>query len=689
MLGTNTMIDAALKTLLILLAVTTLHAEVKPTPLAVDDHTVFLLEANTAGAFVDRVGKVQPVIADGGVVQDAVAGPCLQLGAENKSGIVIKDGGVFDFARGFTLDAWIRLDAPPVKPATFALKVGSVDWSLDTGKLSSVWQVFPRADIFTTTPTQYNYYSFGMEAMNGLVDLPVREWTRLTISYDTALGAFTTLVNGMVDRRRYRAGGPEPLQCEAKNALILLSGVKNCRVASLKLSTGTPTVVAPSMEAWLNALPYRGQAMITLDHIDPRLPLPIEVNIITEKASGAATTLQRLSLDTHARRDLVFDMPSWVNSIHTFTINAAARGQQCFNRTLRMSNVKPAGRTMLHEDHSLSRDGRKFFPLMVYHAMPDDFPLLAELGFNLIHNDFNLSQAHSHRGAALDKALLECLNAAEKNHLFMLPAANSAFGNLGVIPLAKNHPALLMWYHADEPWGDIARLHDSYNTIKMIEPDLPLLIVQNNPARLQDTAVAADILAMDPYPIPNVSLRSVADATKACIRAVADRKPVWTVLPQYGAKIPTLEELRCMAWLALASGANGLGIYAWDDRTRDPKTNEYKGWHTREHPEQIENLRIVLREIHEHESILIAPKAAQQPAPMSNPALHALIREANGKRWLILANDSRRQEEATMDLDDANASTARSLVKGNADLTFANGKTRVQVPALGVGISMN
>lgn len=680
------MIDAASKTLLTVLAVTTLHAEVKPTPFAVDDHTVFLLEANAAGVFVDRVGKVQPVIADGSVVQDAVAGACLQLGAENKNGIVIRDGGVFDFSRGFTLDAWIRLDAPPAKPATFALKVGSFDWSLDAGKLSSVWQVFPRADIFTTTPTQYNYYSFGMEAMNGLVDLPVREWTRLTISYDTALGAFTTLVDGMVDRRRYRAGGPEPLQCGAKNALILLSGVKNCRVASIKLSAGTPTVVAPSMEAWLNALPYRGQAMITLDHIDPRLPLPIEVTIVTEKASGSASTLQRLSLDSHARRDLVFDMPSWTNSIHTFTINAAAGGQQCFSRTLRMSNVKPAGRTMLHEDHSLSRDGRKFFPLMVYHAMPDDFPLLAELGFNLIHNDFNLSQAHGHRGEARDKALLECLDAAEKNHLFMLPSANSTFGNLGVIPLAKNHPALLMWYHADEPWGDIARLHDSYNTIKMLEPDLPLLIVQNNAARLQDTAVAADILAMDPYPIPNVSLRSVADATTACIRAVADRKPVWTVIPQYASKIPTLEELRCMAWLALASGANGLGFYAWDDRTRDPKTNDNKGWHTREHPEQIENLRIVLREIHEHESILIAPKAAQQPAPMSNPALHALIREANGKRWLILANDSRREEEAVLDLSSTKTSQATSLIKDHPSLSFASGKTTLKLPPLGVGI---
>ncbi len=659
----------------------------KPQRFTADQDTVFLLEADTTtGALVDRAGKVKPVVTNGSVVQDEVAGACLQLGAENTKGITIQDGGTFDFSRGMTLDAWIRLDSLPEKSSEFALKVGSFYWSLDKGKLTAGWLVFPKTEIFTTTPQQYKDYSFGMETMNGLVDLPVRQWVRLTASYDPALGAVTHLVNGMVDRRRYRAGGAEPMPCDGKSALTLLRGLKNCRVAGIKLSVGTPNVVPPGMEAWLNALPYSQQAMITLDHIDPRLPLPLEVVITTELPSGAATTLQRLTLDSHARRDLVFSTPTWPDTIHTFFITATAAGQQCFSRTLRMGNVKPAGRTLLHEDHTLSRDGRKFLPLMVYHAMPDDFPLLAELGFNLIFNDFNIRQTYGSKGERHDKALLECLDAAEKNHLFMLSAANSIYGKLRHIPLVKKHPALLLWYHADEPWGDILRLQDSYNTIKMLEPDLPLLIVQNNAARLQDTAVAADILAMDPYPIPNVSLRSVADSTKACFRAVADRKPVWTVIPQYETKIPTRDELRCMAWLAFASGANGLGIYAWDDRVRDEKTGTLKGWHTREHTEQIENLRAVLKEIRQHEPILLAPKAAQQPAPLTNRALHALIREAKGKRWLITATDSRRAEETTLDLSAAPAATAKSLVEGNPALTFTNGKTTLKLPPLGVGV---
>jgi hypothetical protein len=670
----------------VLLALT-LPAQTVPAPLVPDEHTLFALGADPAsGTLTDRTGKVKKLTAEGRVVHDAVAGPCLEFPSESKGGIVIPDDGLFDFSQGMTLDAWIRLDTPPDKNASFALKVGSFAWSLDKARLTAAWQVFPRAEIFTTTPTQYPYYSFGMETMNGLYDVPLREWVRLTISYDTSLGCVTTLINGMVDRRRYRAGGPEPLQCDPKKPLTMLSGLAGCRVASVKCSSGRPSLVPPGMEVWLNALPYRGQMMITLDHIDARLPLPIEVAISAEKASGGASTLRRLRLDSHARRDLIFNTPEWPNSIHSFTVSAAAGGVQVFQRTLRASNVKPSGRTLVHADHSISRDGRKFFPILAYHAMPEDYALLAELGFNIIHNDFNLSQAHGHRGEARDKALLECLDAAAKHQLFLIPSANSVFGNLHVIGLAKNHSATLLWYHADEPWGDIGRLQDSYNAIKMLEPHLPLFIVQNNPGRLQDTAVAADILAMDPYPIPNVSLRSVASSTKASIRAVADQKPVWTVLPQYETKLPTLEELRSMLWLALASGANGLGIYAWDDRVRDPKKGTYSGWYTREHPEHVSILRAALTEVRAHEAVLLAPRAERQPEPSRNPAIHAFLRQADGKRWLILANDSRRAEEGEIDLGAPSDAKARSLFGAGEGFSFAEGKTRLRLPALGVGL---
>ena len=347
-----------------------------------DAKTVFLLRTDAAkGALVDSTGRFQPTVRGGEVVADTVWGACLKLGDGDANGITIKDEGKINFADGMTLDAWVCFDDPlPVKGAQFALKVGSFSWDLMKRKLNTAWMVFPSEEIFTTAPQQFKYYPVGGDTINGLMDVPLKKWTRLTVSYDESLGVVTTLIDGLVDRRRYRYRGPQRLQCDGKSPLTLLSGFRNCRIAAIKLSTGAPDVLPPSMEAYLNALPYRGQVMLTLDHIDPRLPLPIEVAIVWEKASGAAATLQRLTLDSHARRDLTFDAPTWLNSQHTYTVSAASGGRQFFSRSLRLGNVKPAGRAMIHDDLALSREGRKFFPLMMYHAMPEDYALMAGIG---------------------------------------------------------------------------------------------------------------------------------------------------------------------------------------------------------------------------------------------------------------------------------------------------------------------
>jgi hypothetical protein len=578
----------------------------------------------------------------------------------------VKDDGNMRFEDGVTLEAWLFFEEPPPeKGALFGMKIGSFAWDIRNAKLNTAWLNFPNEPIATTTPEQFKYYPVGVELINGLLTLPTGKWVRLTASYDQGLGVVTTLVDGVIDRRRYRYRGPQSLQSDRKSPITLLQGFRNCRVGAIKLSTGRPDVVPPSMEAYLNALPYLGKVMITLDHIDPRLDLPIDVTIGWEKASGAAVTLQKLTLDSSARRDVIFDAPTWANSLHSYTVQATSKGQQCFSRTLRLANVKPAGRTTINEDRTLSRDGKKFFPIMIYHAMPEDFPLMAELGFNVVLNDFNLNRAHAGDRPGYIKTLTECLDAAEKNHLYMIASANAGYGKLFTIAAAQKHPALLLWYGDDEPWGDLTRLTESYNTIKMLEPDVPILVVQNNYSRLQDTAPGADILATDPYPVPNVSLRAVVDATQTALRASASHKPVWAVLPQYGGKVPTREELRCMTWLAIASGATGLGYFTWDERVIDPATKQLKGWFTKDHPEQIEDLRAVLKEVRTLEPILLSATAPQQPTlTPANPAIHVLLKESAGHRYLIVANDSRQAEETTLKIEGAADATLRRIDGG-------------------------
>lgn len=654
--------------------------------LTADERTIFLLETDsTTGAFRDRIGKHLPMVTGGTFESDPVWGRCLRLGDGDKNSISLKDDGRFNFKEGMTLDAWLWLDEPlPAKGASLALKVGSFAWDLSKGKLNTAWMVFPREDIATTSPLQFNYFPVGGDMINGFMDVPLKKWTRLTMSYDEALGRVTTCINGMTDRQRYRYRGPEPLQCDARSSFTLFEGLKNCRIGAVRLNSGRPRLAAPSMEVFVSALPYEGKVQITFDHIDPDLPLPIEVVMVWEKASGSAETVRTILLESHAKRDEVLDTPTWKDSLHTVSVNANAGGRAVFAKSFRVANVKPTGATLLHPDHTISKDGKKFFPLLMYHVMPEDFAQVADLGFNIVYNSFNLSRHATGGKEGYDRLLSQSLDAAQNNHLYLITATDATFNHLHTIPVARNHPAMLLWYGADEPWGDLTRLTESYNTIKMLEPNLPVLIVQNNYSRLQDTAPGADILATDPYPVPNVSLRAVADATQACIRATSGRKPVWTVIPQYLGKIPSREELRCMAWLAIASGANGLGFFDWDERTRDSRSSPLKGWYTREHPDQVADLRSVVSELRGAESILLVPNAVYQPK-IVNPALHVIVKEAQGKRWLIVASDSRRKEAGVIEFPEAFDALGKRL-GSDGELRIVGGKAELETPPLGAGI---
>ena len=102
---------------------------------------------------------------------------------------------------------------------------------------------------------------------------------------------------------------------------------------------------------------------------------------------------------------------------------------------------------------------------------------------------------------------------------------------------------------------------------------------------------------------------------------------------------------------------------------------------------RISDLRAVLQELRSLEAMLLAPPAAQQPTLQpTNPALHVLIKDADGKRWLIVANDSRRAEETTIEFGATPDADARNnLGEGSATLSIRSGKAAVKMPPLARG----
>jgi hypothetical protein len=83
----------------------------------------------------------------------------------------------------------------------------------------------------------------------------------------------------------------------------------------------------------------------------------------------------------------------------------------------------------------------------------------------------------------------------------------------------------------------------------------------------------ADVKSDDIYPVPENALPCVASYADITVQGAAG-KPAWLVLqmgpvrPHFGDKDrhPTMTEVRCMTYMALAHGITGLGYYSFSER---------------------------------------------------------------------------------------------------------------------------
>jgi len=198
----------------------------------------------------------------------------------------------------------------------------------------------------------------------------------------------------------------------------------------------------------------------------------------------------------------------------------------------------------------------------------------------------------------------------------------------------RTHPAVAGWYIYDEPAlsgrtpDEMAYLYRMADEIDPYHPKLACLVFWTD-ARFNDTF---DVLMPDPYPIRaqgSQPLRSVAEAVRAARRTVRDEKPVWPVLQWYkyeGGRFPNAEELRCMAFLAVAAGAKGLTWYSFYHGYKDNAA----GW---------PDVARIGRELRSVEDIVLAPYAdvRLQVEPPDAP-VECMLKRTEGKLHFVLVN---------------------------------------------------
>ncbi|MFK7692805.1 carbohydrate binding domain-containing protein [Paenibacillus sp. HJGM_3] len=219
-------------------------------------------------------------------------------------------------------------------------------------------------------------------------------------------------------------------------------------------------------------------------------------------------------------------------------------------------------------------DGQPFFPVIAYHGYAADYPYLKEIGVNTVQGTNTTSEA----------ALQTMLDTAQANGLKMLV---TLYYDMKVkenfeltrqfVTKFKNHPAVLGYMIMDEPSTNgipQSELLDAYKLIRSIDQVHPTYMVEADPLYYYQTGQATDILVTDVYPYSQnggLPISAVGNGVRKAVESVGGVKPIWTVLQTFKIPgttwnyLPTIDQVRNMAYQAFLAGSQGLAYYSIND----------------------------------------------------------------------------------------------------------------------------
>ncbi len=148
----------------------------------------------------------------------------------------------------------------------------------------------------------------------------------------------------------------------------------------------------------------------------------------------------------------------------------------------------------------------------------------------------------------------------------------------------RNHPAMLGYCLADEPWSwgseanVAANLEEGYRLIREYDKENIIFSVDNMEQFHQKSAMLGDVLFVDHYDAPNGG--KIYNKVSAAVEAAGGRMPVWTALGAYKQieYYPTADQVRNEIWQAFIAGADGIGYYAISYSDFDEAGNPVPIW---------------------------------------------------------------------------------------------------------------
>ncbi len=423
--------------------------------------------------------------------------------------------------------------------------------------------------------------------------------------------------------------------------------------------------------------------------VEPRWGWSQEPRPVLEAYVGPARAVRRAQVQIDGRPAKVLSLEGATlrfqpsaplqPGLHEVNIRVWGEGDRTLATDALFCNKAAGSRVTINAANRLVVDGKPFFPLGTYRDPSDtltDFSGLEEAGFNLTHSYYFEDQKTGDSAQAR-----EYLQAADRHGLKVFLGLRRDRIREGDWAWCErfagelmDEPALLTWYLMDEPevrGVSVAQLGRLRDGLRRVDPFHPASAVFCTPGVFKAYAPACDVFWCDPYPVPGQPLTMVEKWTKAAREAAGPDKPVWIVLgahdmPYWRAspderkrlgesRRPTYEETRCMVFLALAAGADGL-VWYWAPNS---------AYHIqKEAPTVWSGLVRTVHELRLLMPFLLSADDPEHRALAVPEPFRVWSRAAEGRRLLAVINSA--NEPAELDLE-LHAPTRAVVLHGSGD----------------------
>ncbi len=323
----------------------------------------------------------------------------------------------------------------------------------------------------------------------------------------------------------------------------------------------------------------------------------------------------------------------------------------------------------IDENLRLIHNGEPFFPLGLYlsGANENEIKLLGDSPFNCVMPYQGIKRETV--DALLDAGLYTIYSV--KDNYPTLNVSTMEEGNARTektVNALKDCPGIIAWYINDElPSSMVKDLASRRDQMEALDPGRPTWVVLYQVDELRLYLSTFDVVGSDPYPISANPPSQAALWTQKTMDAGFGKRAVWQV-PQIfnwasykkterekrDYRAPTYEEMRGMAWMCVANGANGLIFYSFFDLFKMDKTTAEGGFAAVREPfdERWGEVKKMAQEISDQFPILLSAGETLDIGATDDSSEDAIWRlyGTDEGTWLLVVNKSQEPRQAAFSI---------------------------------------